>query len=96
MTYKLTTELVWDVIVEQIQSGELKTMPCSQMNEPKIGDVICYESNAESGISEGHRWAYVEVKDVLPYRRPGCVVPVDGLKLIVFTLVTDLSSLSAL
>lgn len=95
MKGSLTTELLWDVIVEQIQTGELKTLPCPEMRSPDIGDVICYESQAEAGIEESSRWVYVEVTGIFDYYRRGSVVPVQGLKLIVFKVIDNLSELSA-
>ena len=94
MVSKLKIEELWAVLVELISVGEMKSLPCAEESLPQIGDVICYESKAESGSEVGDFWVYVEVTGVFPYRRDQGGANVPGLKLVVFKLVEDLGSLS--
>lgn len=94
MVTKLKVEELWAVLVELISSGEMKSLPCSEESLPLVGDVICYESKAESGSDAGSLWVYVEVTGIYPYRRTQSEAIIPGLKLVVFKLVEDLGSLS--
>ena len=94
MVFKLQTELIWAVLVEMIESGQMNSLPCSEQNVPTVGDVICYESNAEVGSPIGAHWVYVRVTGVFLYYQKNSHSAIDGLRLVTFDVVHDLSSIS--
>lgn len=90
---QISTDTLWSVVLELIQSGDLSTMPFPAIAAPSIGDVICFESKDQMTDPSCDGWVYVQITGIFHHYRRGVSAPSQGLVLAAFMVLENLGSI---